>query len=164
MASATETFDFTELVGLFREALIALLPVMEKSRIKWREGQSYDPWEEIERTPYHSIIGSCVDNAMSIQPIVRLASYGLERQAYADRSFLVASDNEHIAFLKFGTSSEPFDEAIFLELGTALKPSGSRVRRGLAGTQFLLACLKTIIGWSYTGKSNISLRERFPLS
>jgi hypothetical protein len=142
MAADTETFAVTELVGLFREALLALLPVMEKSRIKWREGESYDPWEEIERALYKSIIGSCVENATSIQPIFPLAAYGLVYPTYADRSFLVPSDNERIAFLEFGTGAEPFDEAIFLELGTALKPSRGRVRRALAGTKFLLAVPK----------------------
>jgi len=142
MASATETFDVTELVGLFRAALLAILTVMDKSRIKWREGQSYDPWEDIEQTLYESIIGSCVDNATSINPIVRLASYRLEQPTYADKSFLVPSDNKSAALLRLTTRSEPFDEAFFLELGSDLTLSKSRIRRPLAGIQFLLAVPK----------------------
>jgi len=141
-ASTTETFDVTELVGLFREALLALLPVMERGRIQWREGQSYDPWENIERTLYESIIGSCVENAVPAGSIMVLAPYGLTQPAYSDRSFLVSSENKNAALLKFATRSEPFDEATFLELRTDLTPSKNSFRRALAGTHFLLATPK----------------------
>ena len=140
--STTEIFDVTELVGLFREALLALLPVMERSRIRWREGQSYDPWENIERTLYESIIGSCVENAICIGGITRLASHGLVQPAYTDQSFLVSSDNKNAAFLELATGSAPFDEATFLELRADLTPSKNRFRRALAGTHFLLATPK----------------------
>ena len=138
-STTTETFDVTELVGLFREALLALLPVMERSRIKWREGQSYDPWENIERTLYKSIIGSCVENTMPAGSVMRLASYGLMQPTYADQSFLVSSDNKNAAFLELVTRSEPFDEAAFVELRADLMPSNNCFRRTLAGTHFLLA-------------------------
>jgi hypothetical protein len=138
----TESFDVSELVGLFRDALVALLPIMDKSRIEWRDGRTYDPWEEIERTLYHSIIGSCVDNVEPSGSIARLAAYGLERSSYADRSFLVASDDKHAAFLELAANREPFSEAVFLKLGTDLAPSGERIRRTVSGTQFLLAAPK----------------------
>jgi hypothetical protein len=140
--STTEIFDVTELVGLFREALLALLPVMERSRIRWREGQSYDPWENIERMLYESIIGSCVENAMPIGSIKRLASYGLVQPAYTDQSFLVSSDNKNAAFQKLVTRSELFDEAAFVELRVDLTPSKNSFHRALAGTHFLLATPK----------------------
>ena len=135
----SETFDVTSLVGLFQEALIALLPIMEKSRIGWRAGQAYDPWENIERTLYASIIGSCVDNAVVPGRLMPLAPYGLMRSTYGDRSFLVASDERCAAFLELTKKSEPFDEAIFLELDSSLVPSGTRIRRPLVGTRFSLA-------------------------
>ena len=61
---------------------------------------------------------------------------------YRERSFLVASDDERSAFLELVTGSEPFDEAIFLELSADLSPTKTRFRRPLASTQFLLAIPK----------------------
>ena len=71
-----ETFDVTELVGIFRSGLLALLPIMDAARIRWAEPGVYDPWEEIERTLFSSIVGSCVENATPnrLRP---LAAYGL---------------------------------------------------------------------------------------
>jgi hypothetical protein len=135
----TESFGITELVGLFREALIALLPVMDKSRIQWREGRTYDPWEDIERTLYYSIIGSCVENAVPPGCLRPLAPYGHPQPSYTNRSFLVASDERSAAFVKLGTGSEPFDEAILLELDANLAPTTNRFRKALAGTDFMIA-------------------------
>jgi len=135
----TEIANVTELVGLFREALLALLPVMDKARIEWREGRTYDPWENIERILYDSILGSCVENAVPTGSAVRLATYGLVRPTYADRSFLVASGVGNAAFLELATRPQPFDEAVFLELRPDLTSSESRIRRPLNDLQLLLA-------------------------
>jgi hypothetical protein len=135
----TETFDITYLVHLLREALVALLPVMGKASIEWREGRTYDPWENIERTLYDSIVGSCVENAEPMGTILILATYGLVMPTYADRSFLVSLETGGEAFLKLGTGLQPFDEAIFLELRSDLTPSDKRVRRPLNDVNFLLA-------------------------
>jgi hypothetical protein len=135
----TETAHITELVGLFREALPALLPVMDKAQIEWRDGRTYDPWENIERTLYDSILGSCVENAVPIGSTLQLANYGLVRPTYSDRSFLVASEIGNAAFLELATRSQPFDEAVFLELRPDLTPSDNRIRRPLHDLQFLIA-------------------------
>jgi hypothetical protein len=134
-----ETADVTELVGLFREALLALLPAMDKARIEWREGLTYDPWENIERTLYDSILGSCVDNAVPAGSALHLAAYGLVHPTYADRSFLATPEIANAAFLELATRSRPFDEAVFLELRSDLTSSNNRVRRPLNDLQFLLA-------------------------
>lgn len=139
MTSRTESFGITDLLGLFRDALVTLLPVMDKARIDWREGHTYDPWEDVERTLYRSIIGSCVENAVLPGSLRPLAPYGLWQPSYANLSFLLASDERGAAFLKFGTGSEPFDEVILLELDVNLTPTTKRIRKTLAGTEFMIA-------------------------
>jgi hypothetical protein len=70
----TDSADITELVGMFREALVALLPVMDKAGIEWRDGRTYDPWENTERTLFDSLIGSCVENAVPAGSALPLAT------------------------------------------------------------------------------------------
>ena len=135
----TESFAVSALVGFFRESLIALLPIMDRSRIEWRDGKTYDPWEDIERTLYHSIIGSCAANIISHDNSSGLAPYGLSQPSYANKRFLVASDNRNAAFLELVANTEPFSDAVFLKLGADLVPTGERVQKPLHGVQFLLA-------------------------
>jgi len=71
-----ETFDMTVLVRIFRSGLLALLPVMDAARIRWAEPGVYDPWEEIERTLFSSIVGSCVENSI-LSGLRPLAANGL---------------------------------------------------------------------------------------
>jgi hypothetical protein len=133
----TDSADITKPVSLFRKALVVLLPVMDKAGIEWREGRTYDPWEDIERTLFHSLIGSCVENATP--RALPLAAYGLFRPTYAACSFLVASAIDNAVFLKLATRSQPFDEAVFLELRSDLTSSDRRIHRPLHDLQFQLA-------------------------
>ena len=136
---ATGSADVTELVGVFRAALVALLPIMDWAGIEWRDGRTCEPWEDIERTLFNSLIGSCVENAVPAGSVLPLATYGLLRPTYADCSFLVSSATDNAAFLELATHSQPFDDAVFLELNSDLTPSDRRIRRPLNGLQFLLA-------------------------
>src|ERR1700730_2658500 len=83
----TESFEVTELIRIFRSGLLALLPVMDAARIRWAEPSIYDPWEDIERTLYSSIIGSCVENSIltGLRPLV---TYGLTYGDYSAHSFI----------------------------------------------------------------------------
>jgi hypothetical protein len=138
-SAKTDTFDVTELVSLFRDALLALLPIMDRSRIEWRDGKTYDPWENIERTLYQSIIGSCVESIVPTSKTNRLASYGLQYPNYRGMAFLVASDDRNAVLFDLVAGQEPFSEAAFVKLDRNLEPVSDRILRPLATTKFLLA-------------------------
>jgi hypothetical protein len=122
-----KTISANEAVGLYRDALVAVLPVMERADIPLNGDQVYDPWEDIERTLYQSIIGSCVDNS----PLLPLAPYGMTLRNYAGHSFLVSAKMQSAAFVQLHTGLAPFDEAVFSELGSNLVPTGKSIRRAL---------------------------------
>jgi hypothetical protein len=135
----SQSFTITELVDIFRAALVALLPAMGRARIKWNGDRVYDPWEDIERTLYGSIVGSCVENAVSPSNPYPLAAYGLLLPSYATHNFLVAQDRPNAAFVELRTAAEPFNEALFVELDEGFVPSIRKFSRPLAGLDFLLA-------------------------
>ena len=122
-----ESFEVTQLARIFRKGLLALLPVMDAARIRWVEPGVYDPWENIERTLYSSIIASCVENA-SPEKTPPLAEYGSRYRSYEARSFIsdrvLRSEGRVNAFLELSTVNEPFDVARFSELDGALAPTG----------------------------------------
>ena len=129
-----ETFSVTELVEIFRESLLALLPSMDKAKIAWRGPSVYDPWEDVERTLFGSIIGSCVSNAIVLpRSGVRFAPYGLPLKDWCGFCFLssptLRTGDTMYAFTEIAHSGprNTFDEARFTELGPKLSPTGKAV-------------------------------------
>ena len=47
-----------ELIKVFRDTLISVIPFLEKVKIEWRQGQSYDDWDNISMTLYQNIVCS----------------------------------------------------------------------------------------------------------
>src|SRR5438445_782232 len=81
------SFAIPNLIRIFHASLVALIPIAERARIAWHGQEVSDPWEDIERTLFSSIVGSVVEN-MVPSPPGSLPSYGLIHQTYADRSFI----------------------------------------------------------------------------
>jgi hypothetical protein len=137
-----EAFDVTELVGIFRSGLLALLPVMDAARIRWAGLGVYDPWEEIERTLFSSIVGSCVENSTpsGLRP---LAAYGLTYTDYLAHSFIsersLRIEGTTNALVELQTSQEPFDVALFHELDAGLISTGRMITKPIALCAFDLA-------------------------
>ena len=137
-----ESFETTTLVAIFRSGLLSLLPVMDAARIRWTEPGVYDPWEDIERTLYSSIVGSCVENAVpgGLRP---LATYGLSYLRYDANSFVserkLRERGSVTAFVKLQTDIEPFDTAALSELDDNLIPTGRTLTKPIASSQFDLA-------------------------
>ena len=90
-----------------------MIPSAERARIAWRGPDVYDPWEDIERILFSSIVGSVVEN-MVPSPPRSLPTYGLIHRTYADHSFITVDD--------------PFDTLCFVEVDAAFVPTGPNVK------------------------------------
>lgn len=127
-----DSFEVTELMRLFRSGLLALLPVMDAARIRWAHPGVYDPWEEIERTLFTSIVGSCVTNAVP-KALSPLAPYGLTRTDYSGHSFIsergLRLDGTLNALVELRIGKESFDTALFHELDAGLTPTGRLITK-----------------------------------
>lgn len=137
-----ESFDISELVRIFRSGLLALLPVIDAAGIRWTEPGVYDPWEDIERTLYSSIIASCVENAVpnGLRP---LAIYGLSYGDYQAHSFLservLRLEGGANALVALQSGNEPFDTALLRDLDASLIPTGRTITKPIGACTFDLA-------------------------
>lgn len=124
------TFTTSDLIGIFREGLVALIPVADRARIAWRGPAVYDPWEDVERALFASIVASVVENAVP-DPPRPLPKYGLVYGSYADLSFFTDQTarlgGERLVFLALTTAQEPFDTIRFLDVDAAFVPTGRTV-------------------------------------
>ena len=106
--------NISELMSIFRAALVVLVPVMERAHIRcW--GETYDDWDRIAEALYESIVN---DSIRSAQPIsnatqILLPKYDFRYDDYSELSFvsvagLEATDRQ-FAFVAFDSQHTAFD-------------------------------------------------------
>jgi hypothetical protein len=50
------TTSTDELLGLFGDAIRALVPIAERAQMRWKEPDAYDDWDQICEAIYRSIV------------------------------------------------------------------------------------------------------------
>lgn len=107
----------TDILWIFRESLIALIPSMEKAKIGWRDNEAYDDWDEIAKVLYEKIIVRSIQFSLGVDNSVDLPSYGIRYDSYKGRSFIICEteqsaidENFFNIFLGFSTETNFFDQ------------------------------------------------------
>lgn len=102
-----------DLLKIFRNALIALVPHMTAAHIPWQEGESYDEWDEIAASLFKGIVVSSVRFANEFSEESELPKYDLLYENV--KGFVLiglkvtdSADNTWI-FHRFESTKEPFD-------------------------------------------------------
>jgi hypothetical protein len=111
----------TELLGIFRGALLAIIPWIEKAKIKWKEGEAYDDWDNIAESIYQNIVCSSLKgDVTSRYPI---AKYNFHYENYSAIDFIqVKSEcysHKILAFVAFQSHSSPLDTLKVAEINTS---------------------------------------------
>lgn len=65
--SGSWSTTITELLGTLRQALTVLVPVAEKIRMPWRDGEAYDDWDAIAECLYDNLVVHSIAWATQIQ-------------------------------------------------------------------------------------------------
>jgi len=106
----------TELMQLFRESLVGLLPVMERAHLPWQEEEAYDEWDRIAASLFEGIVVSTLQ--WGVDPGVftelEVCAYDVVYPDYGKLSFMeclsdLPEPDEHLLFHKFVTDEVPFD-------------------------------------------------------
>jgi hypothetical protein len=98
-----------EMIQIFRQALIDLIPTFERARITWRGDQTYDDFERIPEALWDSIVADSVANARGLEKAESLARYSFVDPGRAHSRILVNDPQQRLAFHLFGSRDKPFD-------------------------------------------------------
>ena len=133
------TVTASQLLSDFRDALVALVPIAEKTRIAWRKPQAYDDWEEIEVALFHSVVASSFENNAEGVRWSPLVPYDFVVETYASNSFVSLADTpHHAALLCLDTQDRPFDTCVAAVLDHEGRVAGE-VRVPFDAAQFAFA-------------------------
>jgi hypothetical protein len=118
----------SELLAIFRESLVALVPVLEKARVRWRDGEAYDDWDAITSCLYENIVVASLSWAIEVgREInllgreVKLPDYHLLYPSYQEMDLILVRSDELpedmvAAFNKFAGTSPDFSVVECVEL------------------------------------------------
>jgi hypothetical protein len=102
-----------QLTHIFHDAILALVPAMDKAGITWKNEQAYDDWDEICSVLYKNILLNAIIFSFGEFKIESIAGYGFVYKHYQNQSFISVecknSEYEMLAFVEFRTSHIPFD-------------------------------------------------------
>jgi hypothetical protein len=146
------------MIGLVGEAFRALVPVVERAHIPWKQPDAYDDWDEICRAVYRSIVIRSVECAGDVEPFMPLLDYDVRVRSYAGNSFIAEQgEGRATAFVCFETLNSPFDQCLFAELDEAFNVVGLK-RVAAADTQFVFCCRRADAGTiGYVEELNVLL-------
>ena len=116
-----------DLVHIFRNGLIDLIPTFERAKINWRS-DPYDDFDRIAEALYDSIVRDSVANGTDVENAISIARYAMLGPGKTCSRILVNDVRQGLALLDLVTNQQPFDTIELVKLG----PEGEESRE--AGT------------------------------
>jgi hypothetical protein len=131
------TTSTDSLLRIFRDAIIALIPIAERARMHWREPEAYDDWDDMCAAIYESIVIRSFDFANEIASSPPVPRYDQRISSYNQNNYIGDANLKAAgAFICFETRIEPLDTCLFAILDENQNVIGQR-RISTAETTFV---------------------------
>lgn len=122
--------SISELVAIFREACIALIPTAERSHLMWRDLDTSDDWDKISTSLYDTLVAAPIANDRSARSnAFPLPRYDLDYDDYSTFSWIrcrFADQEGYYVFVRLLSGVEPFDTIQAVEIDTQSLHAGER--------------------------------------
>lgn len=116
----------TELLVIFRGALLAIIPWLEKAKIKWKEDEAYDDWDNIAESLYANIVCSSLIGEVATE--YQITKYNFNYDNYSSVNFIEVRNKDNsekkFAFVAFQSGSSALDSVKVAELDKTDKVVG----------------------------------------
>ena len=121
--------NISELLNIFRDSLVTLVPCLDRARIKWTEDEAYDDWDAIAQSLYNSIVVNSIRYSLPEKEMrnLRLPEYDFLYKEYSSFSYVeILSKKEESSkdckiFHSFKTISKPLDSVKCLAMNRNVK-------------------------------------------
>jgi hypothetical protein len=114
-----------EAVRIFREGLLALIPVAKKAKMAWTEPDSYDDWDVIAEALYESIVIRSLTSSTQWDDFEEIPKFDHRISDYSNRSYIfLAEIGAQKPFVCFRSVKAPFDTALVATLDEHQKVVG----------------------------------------
>lgn len=137
----------SELMLIYRDALCALVPVVERAHIGWQDHNAYDDWDNICESLYQNIVLRSLDYSIEVGDHSPVPIYDFRFEDYRENSFIKviskdlagAQDN---AFIGFSTGDKPFDSVELVLLSSEYQSENRTVTLPIENCDFQMVARK----------------------
>jgi hypothetical protein len=108
-----------ELIDVFRQGLLALIPVAERAQVTWRYPDAYDDWDELAESLYGVFVGHPAGRPPNTPESYPLAPYDYYIRSYAEFSWIEFDSpdaGDSAAFVGLRSDAEPFDTLYLVQV------------------------------------------------
>lgn len=106
-----KSVSVNELLEVFRNASIDLVPWVERVGIRWKDGESYDDWDNITEALYTSIV--CSTLLGEVADDYDMARYGFRCDDYSKTNHILVRSRSakevEMAFIGYSSIAHPMD-------------------------------------------------------
>ncbi|MBW4721333.1 hypothetical protein [Saccharothrix obliqua] len=130
----------SDLLGAFRDALIALVPIADRLKMGWRDGDQHRDWENMAEAVFNACVRGPIEaDEGRWNDEYRLPRYDIDDSMYSTSSWirLTADDRESlVVFVRLVSAGGPFDAVEGVELDPVTLVPRGRVVVGFEGCGF----------------------------
>lgn len=114
-----------ELMTIFKDALLALIPIMEKAHINFKEGQQYDDYDAITEVLYEQVVINSIRWSFTDLLEIEMPSYGFEFDFEKHTAFIEvclntkSNQEKQYVFKNFSSKKGLFDSVECYSFGKA---------------------------------------------
>ena len=113
----------TELLDIFHESLLTLIPIMERAHLPWKEPDSYDEWDNITETLFQVLVVGTLQWVIyqKEEGKLEIPKYDFRYENYSSHSFIAIkqrtnNDENYLVFVGFATKDAPLDTVEYVEI------------------------------------------------
>ena len=108
-----QRLEIDHMMRVFRDGLVAMVPIFERAHLPWREPDANDSWYAFSEALFWGIVCTCAENTPDHALLHPLPKYGFYSINYSNHSFIAAADRPRAAFVDYDTEDSPFDICTF---------------------------------------------------
>jgi hypothetical protein len=152
----------TDVVGVFRDALIALIPSLERARIPWRDGEASDDFDALAKAAYATYVLSAFRFGLTTdEEAIHVPPWDLYVTTYAESDWIEVISNDTaerpLALVGFKTRDTPFDTVTAQPLTAAGECQGDPVHVSFEYARFRFQWRQDPFTWTSVEHLHVQL-------
>ncbi len=120
--------SINELVGTFRAALLALIPIADRANLPWIDDNTHRDWETLSQALFNTFVKGPIRGDRERNTGQPILSYDIDHLSYAESSWVGVGTlvDRGAALVRLVSVDEPFDSVQVVEVDDSTGSMGER--------------------------------------
>ena len=117
-----------ELIGTFRTALLALIPIADRANLPWTDHNTHPDWETLSQALFNTFVKGPIKGDCEQSKGHQILNYDIDHLSYSEASWVGVGtlDARDAALVRLVSVNEPFDGVQVVEVDASTGSTGER--------------------------------------